>query len=124
MPLTKEEQKMFEEMFAETDNIHLDSKFMDKIADLIFEMTGNVNLRMRLFNIAGKLSKKGRSMKKEILELLRKNWELSPDENLLELIGSCFSSDIDLSGIDDVTLKENLEALLLNEQQRKKSIKA
>ena len=58
MPLTKKEQKTFEKMFHEITDVHTDSRFMDKIADLIFEMTGNVNLRMRLFGIAQKLDSK------------------------------------------------------------------
>ena len=37
---------------------HPDSRFIDKLADLIFETTGNVNLRMRLFGIAQKLSRR------------------------------------------------------------------
>jgi hypothetical protein len=57
-------------------------------------------------------------MKKKLLDLLRKNCELSPDESLLSLIGSCFSSDIHLEDISDETLKENLEALLSVEQER------
>jgi len=56
MTLTKREQKVFEDMFWDISDIHLDDIFMDKLADLIFEMTGNVNLRMRLFGIAQKLS--------------------------------------------------------------------
>ncbi len=58
MPLTKNEQKTFEEMFLEIQDTHPDSRFMDKLANLIFEITGNVNLRMRLFGIAQKLSLK------------------------------------------------------------------
>ncbi len=57
MPLTKKEQKTFEEMFWGIVDVHPDSRFMDKLADLVFEMTGNVNLRMRFFGIAQKLSK-------------------------------------------------------------------
>ena len=58
MPLTEREQKTFDGMFLEIMDIHPDSRFMDKLADLIFETTGNVNLRMRLFGIAQKLSRK------------------------------------------------------------------
>lgn len=58
MPLTKTEQKTFEEMFLKIQDTHPDYGFIDKIADLIFEMTGNVNLRMRLFGIAQKLSRR------------------------------------------------------------------
>ena len=56
MALTKCEQQVFEDMFWEISDIHPDTMFMDRLADLIFEMTGNVNLRMRLFAIAQKLS--------------------------------------------------------------------
>lgn len=58
--LTKNEQNTFEKMFLEIMDIHPDSQFIDKIADLIFEMTGNVNLRMRLFSIAQKLSRRSK----------------------------------------------------------------
>lgn len=58
MPLTKKEQTTFENMFWEIINIHPDSRFMDKLTDLIFNMTGNVNLRMRLFGIAQKMDSK------------------------------------------------------------------
>lgn len=54
MALTKKEQKTFEEMFSEI-RAPSDARFMDKLADLIFEMTGDVNFRMRLFGIAQKL---------------------------------------------------------------------
>ncbi len=56
MALTKPEQKVFEDEFWEISGIHPDTLFMDRLADLIFQMTGNVNLRMRLFGIAQKLS--------------------------------------------------------------------
>jgi len=55
MPLTKNEQKTFEEMFCKIQNTYPNFKFINKIADVIFEMTGNVNLRMKLFMIAQKL---------------------------------------------------------------------
>ena len=58
MPLTKKEQRTFEDMFWEISDIHPDSKFMDKLADLIFNLTGNVNLRMRFFHMAQKLSRR------------------------------------------------------------------
>lgn len=58
--LTEAEQKTFEDMFSGIMDTHPDSRFIDKIADLIFEMTGNVNLRMRLFGIAQKLARKKR----------------------------------------------------------------
>ena len=58
MALTRTEQKVFEDMFWKLSDIRPDAVFMDKLADLIFEMTGNVNLRMRLFGIAQKLEKR------------------------------------------------------------------
>ncbi len=57
MPLTEKEQRTFDKMFLEITDVHPDSRFMDKLADLVFEMTGNVNLRMRLFGIAQKLAR-------------------------------------------------------------------
>ena len=53
--LTTKEQKTFEDMFIEIQDAHPDAKFLSKLADVIFEMTGNVNLRMRLFGVAQKL---------------------------------------------------------------------
>lgn len=50
--LTKKEQKQFEDMFDKLLKIKSNKIFMDKLADLLFEMTGNVNLRMRLFNLS------------------------------------------------------------------------
>ena len=58
MPLTKKEQKTFDSMFLKIQAIHPDSLFIDGIADLIFEMTGLVNLRMRFSHLARKLSRK------------------------------------------------------------------
>jgi len=58
MPLTKKEQKTFEDMFWEITDVHPDSRFMDKLADLIFDMTGNVNLRMRFYAMAQKMSRR------------------------------------------------------------------
>ena len=54
MPLTKTEQKVFEDMFQDVAKVHPDSKFLELLAELIFEMTGNVNLRMRLFRMQHK----------------------------------------------------------------------
>ena len=53
MPFTKKEQKDFEQMFwdvceAETES---NKKKLEKLADLLFNLTGNVNLRMWLFNL-------------------------------------------------------------------------
>ena len=58
MPLTKKEQKTFEKRFLEIQDVHPASDFIDKVADLIFEMTGNVNLGMRFFKISEKLKRK------------------------------------------------------------------
>lgn len=54
---TKKEQKAFEEMFEEVQVIKPDSQLLEKLADLIFGMTGNVNLRMRLHHIERRLAK-------------------------------------------------------------------
>lgn len=48
--------------------------------------------------------------KEEILKLIRTSWKRTPDENLLELLGSCFAAG-DISGIDDDELKKNLVVL-------------
>lgn len=48
--------------------------------------------------------------KEEILKLIRTCWKRTPDENLLELLGSCFAAG-DISGIDDDELKKNLVVL-------------
>ena len=47
MPLTKKEQKAFEEMFSDI-KAKSNSGFITKVADVLFEMTGNVNLTQRL----------------------------------------------------------------------------
>ena len=53
MPFTKKEQKTFEQMFwgvcekAAKSN----KEKLEKLADLLFELTGNVNLRMWLFGL-------------------------------------------------------------------------
>jgi len=53
MPFTTKEQEIFEQMFwnvcdAETKN---NKDKLEKLADLLFELTGNVNLRMWLFGL-------------------------------------------------------------------------
>ena len=48
--------------------------------------------------------------KEEILKLIRTSWKRTPDENLLELLGSCFAAG-DISGINDDELKKNLVVL-------------
>lgn len=58
MLFTEREQKTFENMFEEITDVHPDSRFLDKLADLIFEMTGNVNLQMRFFGMAQKMARK------------------------------------------------------------------
>lgn len=54
MPLTEKEQKTFEDMFSEIC-VKDDAAFIDSLADLIFEMTGDVNFRMRLFKVSQRL---------------------------------------------------------------------
>ena len=49
--LTKKEQKQFEDMFDEVLKEGSDKLRMEKLADIIFEMTGDVNLRMGLHTI-------------------------------------------------------------------------
>lgn len=57
MPLTTKEQKAFNEMFQKIHDTYPDKKFFEKLADALFECTGNVNLRMRMFRMALKLKK-------------------------------------------------------------------
>ena len=53
--LTKEEQKTFESKFdIKTSS---DARFVNRLADVLFEMTGDVNLRMRLYEISRKVRK-------------------------------------------------------------------
>ncbi len=59
MPLTKKEQKVFEGMFDDLIPYHdipTDNDFLKNLGDLIFEMTGNVSLNMKIFNISERLS--------------------------------------------------------------------
>ena len=53
MPFTKKEQKVFEQMFWDVSDSKCKSNKakLEKLADLLFELTGNVNLRMWLFNL-------------------------------------------------------------------------
>ncbi len=60
MPLTSKEQKRFESRFGAIQGTHPDSKFLEKLGDVIFEMTGNVNLKMRMFHMSERLAKKGK----------------------------------------------------------------
>ena len=48
MPFTKKEQKTFEDMFWRTLGAKAKNNKarLEKLADLLFELTGNVNLRM------------------------------------------------------------------------------
>lgn len=49
MPLTTKEQEKFEDMFIECTDKR-PKKFLRNISDLIFEMTGSVNLKIGLDN--------------------------------------------------------------------------
>jgi len=53
MPLTKKEQGVFEQMFWDVCDFRCKTNKakLEKLADLLFEMTGNVNLRMWLFGL-------------------------------------------------------------------------
>jgi len=59
----------------------------------------------------------------EILNLIKVAWSESPDESLMELIGSCFAEG-DLSHITDALLKENLEVLIEMNRERKRRLDA
>jgi len=52
MPFTKEEQIRFEKMLLEgcRPTEEEPKKWIKKVADFIFELTGNVNFRMDIFN--------------------------------------------------------------------------
>jgi len=54
MALTKKEQKTFEKMFDDLLAQHPRGNkiFLRALGDLLFDMTGSVNLKMRLFNIS------------------------------------------------------------------------
>ena len=53
MPFTKKEQKTFEDMFWNVCDAKCktNKEKLEKLADLLFELTGNVNLRMWLFGL-------------------------------------------------------------------------
>ena len=53
MAFTKKEQEVFEKMFWEVCNANTKSnkEKLELLADLLFDLTGNVNLRMWLFNL-------------------------------------------------------------------------
>ena len=53
MAFTKKEQKVFEDMFWEVCDSKCKSnkEKLEKLAVLLFELTGNVNLRMWLFGL-------------------------------------------------------------------------
>ena len=53
MPFTAEEQKTFDDMFwAVLDRTAKNNKEkLEHLADLLFDLTGNVNLRMWLFGL-------------------------------------------------------------------------
>ena len=53
MPFTKKEQRIFEKMFWDVCDLEskTDKGKLEKLADLLFELTGNVNLRMWLFGL-------------------------------------------------------------------------
>ena len=55
MGLTKKEQKIFEEIFNESLECRSNKAFLRKISKIIFEMTGSVNIRMRLDRIADRI---------------------------------------------------------------------
>jgi len=53
MAFTEKEQKRFEQMFWDVCNARCKSnkEKLEKLADLLFKLTGNVNLRMWLFSL-------------------------------------------------------------------------
>ena len=57
----------------------------------------------------------------EILGLLSDNWVESPEETLLEMIGSCFAAG-DISHMADEVLIDNLRALLEVSKNRNKRL--
>ena len=59
--------------------------------------------------------------KLEILALIKTIWRESPEQGLLELLGSCFAAG-DISRISDKELKENLVTLLEIDREQKKRI--
>ena len=57
MPLTDEEQEIFENLFSNMLDVEglSDSQFINRLSDVLFEVTGDVNHAQRLKNIADKL---------------------------------------------------------------------
>lgn len=53
MPFTEKEQSQFEKMFWDVCDAECKSNKgkVEKLADLLFDLTGNVNLRMWLFGL-------------------------------------------------------------------------
>lgn len=53
MPFTTKEQKTFEDMFWEVCDAECKNNKgkLERLADLLFKLTGNVNLRMWLFGL-------------------------------------------------------------------------
>ena len=52
MPLSTKEQKRFEEMLNDSMVEKNDPEFLTALSDVLFEMTGSVNLKMRLLILA------------------------------------------------------------------------
>jgi len=48
MPLTNEEQEIFEEMITSPLAAKYDKVFLCRLGDVLLEMTGSVNLRQRI----------------------------------------------------------------------------
>lgn len=59
--------------------------------------------------------------KLEILDLIKTIWEESPEQGLLELLGSCFAAG-DIFHISDEELKKNLVVLLEIDREHKKRV--
>ncbi|KKN08794.1 hypothetical protein LCGC14_1052960 [marine sediment metagenome] len=57
MPLTKKEQEKFEKMFTDMLDVEglSDKHFVERLSDVLFGLTGDVNHAQRLKVIAGKL---------------------------------------------------------------------
>lgn len=51
MPFTKREQKQFEKMIRDNCKVEGNAKkWIKRVADFLFELTGDVNWRMSVFN--------------------------------------------------------------------------
>ncbi len=111
--------------YAEADTIleiHKSSESVDP--DARFSLASGDNVY--IMNDAGKtvdckhiVPNKIDASKNEVLSLIRTAWEQSPEEGLLELLGSCFAAG-DVSHIADDELKTNLNALIEVEAERKR----